>query len=235
MKAKYYTNTGKQRNTNQDGIIIDNLIVTESMESPQQIESNIQVTCIADGMGGKKQGEIATQIWLKNLSKSNINNQDKLKITLENTQNMLKNIDTGCATAGIVFANENFVFNVGDCRVYKKEGEFLNKLTHDHSVIQQLIDSGEITEEESIFHPKGHILTSAIMPDIEVQIYMRKIKIFEDDIFFLCSDGIWGEFEIEELEKCFKINDIEVINDALEKVLKTKKQKDNLSYILLKV
>lgn len=235
MKVRYFTNTGKYRKTNQDGVLLKNRIVLESMEHSEAFTCKDGIFCISDGMGGKKQGEIATKIWLEILKNSKIKTIDEMDEIITKTQQKLQGYDTGCATAGVVFAAESFIFNVGDCRVYKKESDFLNKLTHDHSIVQQLIDNGEIDEEKALSHPKNHILTSAITPQTDIEVYKKPLKIFDEDLFFLCSDGIWGEFGIEELEECFISDDIDMIDDLLQETLKTKEQKDNFSYILLKV
>jgi protein phosphatase len=152
------------------------------------------------------------------------------------TKEQLQGIDTGCAVAGMVLSHESFIYNIGDCRVYKKEGEFLNQLSKDHTVVQGLIDNFEIDEEEAKIHPNRHVLTSAITPSKEeIKLFIKDIKLFNGDLFFICSDGVWGEFELEELEECFSVLGIEEIDTAIQIKLQTKNLQDNLSYILLEI
>ncbi len=235
MRVIYYTNNGKVRTNNEDGVLIGNEILLSSMNEPQSAEGSFLLLSVSDGMGGSEYGEYATKAFLSNVATTKIDNQEALLRIVEKTQKELAGIDTGCAVAGIVMAEEAFVFNIGDCRVYKKEDIFLNKLTKDHSVVQKLIDSGEITEEEALEHPKKHVLTSALTPTSQVEIYAKKIILSEGNIYLICTDGLWGEFGIDELEACFEGDSIDEINQRLLEATMSKKLEDNISYILLEV
>ena len=139
------------------------------------------------------------------------------------------------AVAGLFLGDSSFVFNVGDCRAYKRQDIFLGKITSDHSLVQKLVVSGEITEEEAMEHPKKNVITSAIVPKGQVEIYAKKISVYDGDIFLICSDGLWGEFGIDELEECFEDDNIDEINKKIQQALLNKELADNVSYILLKV
>jgi serine/threonine protein phosphatase PrpC len=233
MKAIYYVNKGKVRNNNEDGLLIDDIIATESMNRPEIIEGNFKKIIVSDGMGGLDNGEIATKILLETFKENNINKIDDIqKVIKISADKFLDN--SGCAAAGITFGC-NAVFNVGDCRVYRKEEIFLNRLTKDHSLAEQLIDLGELDEDDILNFEKKNVLTSAVMKNREIQIYTKEIKIKENDIFLVCSDGVWGECTLEELEDCFSCNNIEVISDNLINLLQTKELKDNLSFVIVKV
>ncbi|EDP73388.1 hypothetical protein HG1285_06943, partial [Hydrogenivirga sp. 128-5-R1-1] len=81
-----------------------------------------------------------------------------------------------------------------------------------------------------------NILTSAITSSINPdEVQTKKVKINEGDIFFLCTDGLWKEFDIEELEECFLTGNIETAANEIIQKLKVKKQKDNVSFIILKI
>lgn len=235
MRAIYFTNNGNVRENNEDGLIVGSKVQIQSMDAPKSMDGSFSILCVSDGMGGSEYGEYATKTFLSKLSKSIIENRAQLSTVVEETKHDLQGIDTGCAVAGIVKGEETFVFNIGDCRVYKKEGDFLNKLTHDHSVVQNLINSGEITEEEALEHPKKHVLTSALTPTSNIEIYTKKVRLSEGNIYLICTDGLWGEFGIEELESCFEEADIEMINTKIMQATESKKLEDNISYILLEV
>ncbi len=235
MTLFYYTNLGKVRTNNEDGVLVGDIVVLDSMDDSVLISEICQKLVVVDGMGGSDKGEVATKVFLENMNMEKINTEDNLIRTIEKTQEALKGIDTGCATAGLLIGEENFVFNVGDCRVYKKQDVFLNKLTQDHSYVQNLINLGEITEEEALVHPKKNVLTSAITATSKVDVYFKKLFMEKDDIFLICSDGLWGEFGIDELEECFESDNLSEIHDSLYRALWAKELHDNISYILLKV
>lgn len=232
MEAIYYVNKGKVRENNEDGILIDDILVIESMQSPKQIEGNFKKIVVSDGMGGLDNGEVATKILLETFRDNEIKNQDEIKNTIyKSADNFLDN--SGCATAGIIF--DGFVFNVGDCRVYKKVDMFLNRLTKDHSLAEQLIDIGQLDEENILEFDKKNVLTSAVIKNKDIQIYTKEIKIKENDIFLVCSDGLWGELSLDELEECFESEDITEISSNLLKSLELKEVKDNVSFVIVKV
>jgi len=232
MEAIYYVNKGKVRSNNEDGILIDDILITDSMNEPKKIENDFKKIVVSDGMGGLDNGEVATRILLETFKESDIKDIESIEKTIKKSaEKFLDN--SGCATAGIIF--EGFVFNVGDCRVYKKVDMFLNRLTKDHSLAEQLIDIGELDEEDLINFEKKNVLTSAVIKNKDINIYTKEIKIKPDDIFLVCSDGLWGEFSIDELEECFSSDNIEEIASNLLKALDKKEVKDNVSFVIVKV
>ena len=232
MEAIYYVNKGKVRSNNEDGILIDDILITDSMNEPKKIENDFKKIVVSDGMGGLDNGEVATRILLETFKESDIKDIESIEKTIKKSaEKFLDN--SGCATAGIIF--EGFVFNVGDCRVYKKVDMFLNRLTKDHSLAEQLIDIGELDEEDLINFEKKNVLTSAVIKNKDINIYTKEIKIKPNDIFLVCSDGLWGEFSIDELEECFSSDNIEEIASNLLKALDKKEVKDNVSFVIVKV
>ena len=232
MEAIYYVNKGKVRGNNEDGILIDDVLILKSMSEPKKIEGDFKKIVVSDGMGGLDNGEVATKILLETFRDSEIKSLEDIEKTIEKSaDNFLENI--GCATAGIIF--DGFVFNVGDCRVYKKVNIFLNRLTKDHSLAEQLIDIGKLSEDDVIEFEKKNVLTSAVMKNRDIKIYTKEIKIKENDIFLVCSDGLWGEFSLDKLEECFDNDDIEKIGVNIVNSLKDKEIKDNISFVIIKV
>ena len=234
MKTILYTNRGKHRENNEDGVLVDQTMIVESLDHSLKTVCQSKA-CVTDGMGGSARGEYATKQFLENLQRENCNTFSDLESIVYHTQEEIKGIDTGCAIAGICISETSFVYNIGDCRVYKREGAFLNQLTHDHSVVQQLIDDGVISPEEALTHPKKHVLTSAITSKDKVDIYMKKIVLKQGDVYLVCSDGLWGEFEIDELEECFHHEELEQIDHSITDKLMTKPLQDNVSYILMEI
>ncbi len=221
MKAIYYTNKGKIRNINQDCLLIED-IVQGNMNTYKTSNNVRNFVAVADGVGGAPSGELASKTVLQTLKE---NENSSIKDAIIKAKNKIKQIEEihpqnkGMATtlSGISL-KESIVFNSGDSRVYKKKEKNLWQLTYDQ------IDK------------YTNALTSAITSNVnEKEIQMKKIKINKGDIFFLCTDGIWKEFDIEELEEYFFIGDIETAADQIIQKLKVKEQKDNVSFIILKI
>jgi serine/threonine protein phosphatase PrpC len=233
MEVIYYINKGKVRGNNEDGLLVDDILVVDDMDKPKKIEGSFKKAIVSDGMGGLDNGEVATKILLNNFKESNINSIEEIQETIQKSaDNFLDN--SGCATAGILFES-GIVFNVGDCRVYRKMDMFLNRVTKDHSLAEQLIEIGELKEENILEFDKKNVLTSAVIKNKKIEIYTKKIKIKKNDIFLVCSDGLWGELSLDELEECFNSYDIEKIATNLIDLLNEKEQNDNISFIIVKV
>ena len=233
MEVVYFLSIGKVRKNNEDGLLIDDILQIDSINKPKKIEGEFKKIIVSDGMGGLDNGDVATKILLEELKNTQIKTKEDIETIIQKSADkFLPN--SGCATAGITFET-GIVFNVGDCRVYKKMDIFLNQLTKDHTLARQMVDLGKIDEEEIPKFDKKNVLTSAVMKNQIIQIYQKEIKIKKGDIFLLCSDGLWGEFELEELEECFEGGDVTKIGENIFQALQNKPQNDNISFVVVKV
>lgn len=91
------------------------------------------------------------------------------------------------------------VVHVGDSRVYRFRDGQLQQLTVDHSVVQELIDDGQIDEQEAAIHPRRHVLTRALGVDPDVDVDLIEVDPVVGDRFLLCSDGLCREVSDEHL------------------------------------
>ena len=96
------------------------------------------------------------------------------------------------------------VANVGDSSCFGIKNDNMHKLTKDHSLVQQLLDAGSISEDEAMNHPNKNIITRAVgtSKDVEVDIFRFKAK--EYDRYLLCSDGLTNEVTIDEMNNILK-------------------------------
>ncbi len=186
----------------------------------------IQLFILADGMGGYNGGEIASKLAVssaKNYIISNFNKSNEDKETLINlvknssqyanmvvyekaqTSEELKKMGTTLDVC-LIYQNKAFISHIGDSRVYRIRKEFIRKLTKDHSYVQQLVDEGKITKEESMNHPKKNMLMKAlgctpfIEPDAMVKGFVK------GDIILMCSDGLTNMVQEEDVYKIIKEN-----------------------------
>lgn len=171
---------------------------------------------VCDGIGGSKAGEVASgeviQTFVdefKQISKfHSLAQADEflyrtcLKANLHIYKLAKQNPEyrgMGTTITGILMTEHgNVTINVGDSRVYKID-EKMSCLTEDHTLVNEMLKSGEITYEESLNHPKKHFLTAAL--GIFERIY-PDIKIVQEAAYYLvCSDGLHGFVPHEKIEK----------------------------------
>lgn len=169
---------------------------------------------VADGMGGHAAGELASSLAIATVADLDVNpptNADVLTALADAIDNVGEAIGeliaedpelTGMGTTitGLYWLGGRIaVVHVGDSRAYLlREGE-LSQLTHDHTYVQTLIDSGRITEEEAAVHPRRSLLMRALdgMNPVEADLSVREAR--AGDRFLLCSDGLSGVVSDREI------------------------------------
>ncbi len=118
----------------------------------------------------------------------------------------LRGMGTTAAVA-VLRGNQLFVAHVGDSRIYLFSGGRQIPLTKDHSVVQSMVDRGEITEDEARIHPQKHYITRALGVDPTVDVDFDQFAVQETDRVLLCSDGLSNYFEqdmTELVEACIQ-------------------------------
>ncbi len=215
MNVYSLTDIGLQREENQDTVW------------SEQISDNACIAVLCDGMGGEQSGGLASQIAVDVISKRvkesynemmNRNSVRNLLITAvsaansivyETAQSTLSHgvMGTTCVAA-IVASGCAYIVNVGDSRAYhlfvSGEDECIRQITKDHSRVQELVDRGEITDEEARVHPKRNKITRAIGAEREVTTDYFELDMNEGDMLLLCSDGLssYGD-DLDILDICF--------------------------------
>lgn len=195
MQIEYQSDVGKRRNTNQDfASIFSNC-------------SNIKLAILADGMGGHRAGDIASKMVVKNLGSDwetqELIDDEKIaqwfihSIQEENEkiyqrgQEQPEYDGMGTTIVAAALSEEGFtIANVGDSRAYLIREEKIIQLTEDHSLVNELVKSGEISEEMAVNHPRKNILTRSVgmpkMVEVDVSTYFWQ----PNDRLLLCSDGL---------------------------------------------
>tara|TARA_R110001599_G_scaffold353442_1_gene592238 strand:- start:8309 stop:9067 length:759 start_codon:yes stop_codon:yes gene_type:complete len=168
---------------------------------------------LADGMGGNKGGEIASRIAQESIVEG-LKNSVELKTAILTAHRSILDYGTkhqelvGLATT-IVLLKESFTNAeaslawVGDSRAYLWRNQTLSQLSKDHSVVQRLLDSGMITPEEAIDHPKRNLVTSilglSLSNESDLEIGMVDFKWRKGDKILLCSDGLTDELSDSDI------------------------------------
>ena len=121
-------------------------------------------------------------------------------------------------TALLIRGNKIALLHVGDSRCYRLRGNTLEQLSNDHTVIQELLDQGAISEAEAAGHPQRSMLTQALRGDGDVTPVLQMYEIKKGDRYLLCSDGLSGVLTDKEIKIGLKKSDkdeaVKFLNDA---------------------
>ena len=230
MKIFGLSDIGKKRKNNEDSYLIERIEMYTDGKKKM-----LYVLGVADGMGGHQNGEVASRMVVERLStlpftytsggpssiKKLIEYMNK-KIYEENKE---KEKNMGTTLVGAIL-DENYMgylFNVGDSRAYLYRKGNLLRLTKDHSVVQEMIDKGEITEEEAMTHPERHKITMAVGTRDSVSPDVFNVEFMRGDILLLCTDGVHDMLDDDEIKEIIKSNSkiselpTDIVNAANEK------------------
>ena len=188
LRAGAATDVGRVRTNNQDQLLV----------TPE-------LFAVADGMGGHAAGEVAslTAVEALRAAYGRTGGTEGLlaaahqanRSVWEQAQGDPDLHGMGTTLVAVALVNEDgenrlAIVNVGDSRVYLlRQGE-LEQLTTDHSLVQELVDDGQLSEVEATVHPQRHVLTRALGVDSEVNVDLLQLLPMKDDRLLLCSDGL---------------------------------------------
>lgn len=175
---------------------------------------------VADGMGGHKAGKDASQCAVEKvqeaLSPKELNSSENIVELLTKCvdkansfiykKSMQSNEFSGMGTTLVVFYaedNKAYILNVGDSRAYLIRGGEISQITRDHSVVQELYESGKILHDEMRTHPNKNLITRALgtAPDVNCDVF--ELDLQKDDLVLLCSDGLTNMVDDNEILKTY--------------------------------
>ena len=224
MKSFYLTDTGRVRSHNEDSVTI------------VKNASGEHLMIVADGMGGHRAGEIAssmvvTQIGTRFSNLSTIGSKmDSVKWLKENVDEVNASIlkygeehpesmGLGTTVVMALLAKDFLIFvNIGDSSGYVLKNKVLHKITKEHTLVNFLVETGELTPEEAINHPKKNVLMKALGASEK-----QELDIFDVDpnvdAILLVTDGLTNMLTMDQVEKV--LNDEELkYEDKLIKLIR---------------
>lgn len=225
MKACYMTDSGRVRSHNEDSVTI------------LKNESNEYLLVVADGMGGHRKGEVASSIVVSRLGKRfndtpsigskldavNWLNDNINEINAEILEYGEENVDSkGLGTTVVVaLLTKNYLIfgNIGDSSGFVLKNGKMHKVTHDHTLVNLLVDAGNLTEEEAKTHPKKNVLMKALGASEKVDLDIFDIVDMEFDDIMLCSDGLTNMLTEEQIEKVLIDRELEA-EEKVEKLIR---------------
>lgn len=239
MKAFGLTDIGKVRRENQDSFSI------------QEFSDGI-LAVVCDGMGGAAAGHLASEIGctafmthaaasLEAGGKSKVAESLGNAVEIANREVYRRSMeDIECEGMGTtlvaVYANASgaTLINVGDSGAYRISGGRMTKITHDHSLVQEMMDSGKITQEQARRHPRKNIITRVVGGEMNVRSDMFEADVREGDVFLLCSDGLTNALTDTDILFCVEHNrqPSEICRALIDMALE-KGARDNVTSVVL--
>ncbi|HAO22290.1 MAG: serine/threonine protein phosphatase [Desulfobacteraceae bacterium IS3] len=232
------TDVGLKRSNNEDSLII----------SPE-----LKFSLVADGMGGAAAGELASRIFADSamdiFSAASGRTQAETpaliqkafrlanKKILEHVKKEPSHSGMGCTAELIAFSDEGFALgHVGDSRTYRIRNGLLKQLTHDHSLVQNLVDQGMISAEDARHHPHRNVILRAVGIEENLALDVIKGKTLPGDIFMLCSDGLTDMVEDALIKEVISSTlSIEQKAEGFVELAKLAGGNDNITVVLCQV
>lgn len=240
MQTFSITDKGRTRNTNQDYVYCEE----------NAVGSFPNLFIVADGMGGHNAGDTASRMCVEEVV-SQIEQSTKVTpigifeqaVAAANekvfqaslSDKALKGMGT-TIVATVVFGDTAYIVNVGDSRLYVCKNTF-RQVTIDHSLVEEMVQSGKLHKEDMRTHPNKNIITRALGTNSEVKADCFEIEVDEGDVLLLCSDGLSNMLEDERIERIIKSNR-EDMSEAGKRLVQEANEaggKDNISVVLIQV
>jgi len=240
MKTAGRTDVGRIRQVNEDRTVV----------LPEQ--NGITVSIVADGMGGHQAGDIASQMAIEAIAEqlnrlsSDMGVEEleaSVRAAIEQANERIYDVASskeqfhGMGTTVVVTAaseNALVIGHIGDSRAYKIDKEQLVQLTEDHSLVYELVRSGQITKEEAEHHPRRNVLTRALGTEPNVVVDVHHFNWTEGDMVLMCSDGLSSLVDSETLAAILRSDsDLETkVDELVEKALEAGGD-DNITVVLM--
>ena len=243
MQSWAITDLGCVRTQNQDAYRIE------------ELDRNSLLCVVCDGMGGAKSGNIASTLasdvfveqirsgWRTNMDADEVDDLLRNTIKLVNftvyDQAMQFEDFTGMGTtlvAALIHGRQVTVVNVGDSRCYHLRNDGIRQITVDHSLVQMMIQRGEMTPEQGRKYPGKNLITRAIGPESSVQCDLFHLAMERGDGLLLCSDGLSNMMDDQEiLFEYIHGSDRQECCQQLLEVAKNRGAPDNVTCVLVQV
>ena len=197
MRIIAKTDVGKVRSSNQDSY------------AAGEFQNGVAWAVVCDGMGGNAGGNIASSTAVKSISDkitlvyrdgmtsssikylliTAITNANYEVFDMASSNSELKGMGT-TVVAAIITPDAVYVSHVGDSRAYLVSKNEIRQITKDHSVVQDMVEKGEITPDEAKSHPRKNLITRALGVDEEVKADFLAEDTTSDDVLLICTDGL---------------------------------------------
>ena len=212
-----------------------------------------KVLAVADGMGGYIGGEIASSTVIKKLADitpvlvnpelDNESREDVLQSSVFDMDAAIAAIGTerpeligmGTTLTSIaLFNNQLLLLHIGDSRAYRIRGKKIEQISHDHTVVQELVDQGRLTLDEIAEHPQRSFLTQALMGKENLNPVLIAYPVLAGDKFLVCSDGLTAVVDEGKIVSALQSDLQSAVNSLVELTYKNGAP-DNVTVIVAEI
>lgn len=252
FEVGYGFSTGRQRTHNEDAFF-----TLTTMFSYNETETPFGLYIVADGMGGHKNGEIASELAIRTITSiilqeiycpmmglnpqpSERSFRELFETSIEQANEEIVRHSYGggtTITAVLIVGEQMTIAHVGDSRVYAVDLEGnLEALTRDHSLVKRLQELGQITAEEAAVHPQRNVLYRALGQGEPFEPEIISTSRPNQGALLVCSDGLWSIVDRQEISKILKSgNSAQETTDQLIDAANKAGGPDNISAILVRI
>jgi PPM family protein phosphatase len=225
------TDVGRQRHTNED-----------------RYYEAAPLFAVADGMGGARAGEVASQLAVDEFAEqaeSGGSPEEKLAAIVRAANRKIYDLSQSdeshagmgtTVTAALVSDTEVSLGHVGDSRAYRFRDDELERLTQDHSLVEELMRMGKLSPKDAESDPRRSIITRALGPEPDVEVETCTYPAKDGDVYLLCSDGLTGMLPEERVAEILRgRSSLEQAARALVDDANARGGKDNITVLLFKL
>ncbi|MFN3523628.1 MAG: PP2C family protein-serine/threonine phosphatase [Phenylobacterium sp.] len=208
---------------------------------------DVRLWAVADGMGGHEAGDVAAALIVETLAEVAAPTSgygflngvcDRLQAVnrelVERAAALAYGSLIGSTVVALLAYDDHYACVwAGDSRIYLLRDGALERLTRDHSVVQEMVDSGVIRAEEAQGHSRSNIVTRAVGAGEPLELDVRHAAILPGDVFLLCSDGLTGAVSDEEIRRILAAMPLERAADGLLALSLDRGARDNVTLVLV--
>lgn len=246
------THVGMCRNLNEDS-----LLTLELNRTQQSVSQPLGIFIIADGMGGHTAGEIASGTIVNSIAKKAAKElvfcqlaqngpsdcqkwlQEAVEVANADVYALRKSSGTDMGStlvAAVLEGNRAYIAHVGDSRAYLINAQGIQRLTLDHSLVERLIETNQISREEARFHPQRNVIYRTIGDKSRIEVDVSTNLLNTGDYLLLCSDGLSGMLDDQTiLKNVLEAPTPQAACDALVDLANAAGGDDNISVVIVQV
>jgi protein phosphatase len=258
-----YTDVGMVRSGNEDNFLVLDLSTGQSWiaheaENPALLTFGQgwygTLLAVSDGMGGALAGEVASRMAVETVRDrmlqlqahefySRIAFPERLRLCIEDANSLINQEGSsnpahrglGATFTAVATAGDHIYFaQVGDSRAYLLRGSGIRRMTKDQSLVQQLIDAGQITEEEAESHQYKNVILQALGAHSTINVEVSTSSLRQFDTLLLCSDGLSGKISADEMAQTVSTSpDLKSACHEMVRLANERGGEDNITVVLV--
>lgn len=237
------TDRGIVRSTNQDDFKIGNL------------PGGAVYAVVCDGMGGANGGNIASSTAVKTIEREIVagfseelvksSDETAIKLLIDKAVKIANKevYDLSCletdlsgmgTTVVVCVCSPEFIVcaNAGDSRAYLI-GKCYEQITHDHSIVQEMVENGKITSDEALTHPQKNIITRALGVENDLELDFTKLAFQNGETLLICTDGLTNMVEDKTIEEVIRKEKPEICTEKLVELANQEGGNDNITVVII--